>query len=48
MTEDEQKYLKWFFQRADFGPADGDVRLWMEEQYTAQTGNPIPESYKYE
>lgn len=48
MTEQEQAYLLWFFQNADFGPADGDVRLLMEEEYTRKTGEQIPETLKYE
>jgi hypothetical protein len=45
---DERKYLDWFFQNADFGPADGDVRSIMEEQYERETGKPVPTDYHYE
>jgi len=49
---DEQKaeleYLQWFYGNADFGPADGDVRYYMNEQYTKRTGNPVPPGYDEE
>lgn len=49
---DEQKaelnYLRWFHGNADFGPAEGDVRHYLNEQYTAQTGSTVPEGYEEE
>ena len=47
-TATELEYLKWFYHRADFGPADGDVRIWMNEQFEAETGKLIPQGYEYE
>lgn len=38
----EVKYLTWFKQHADFGPADSDVHEAMNEQYTRETGCPVP------
>jgi hypothetical protein len=42
------QYLEWFRNNADFGPADGDVIYGMHEDYTKQTGNPVPEEYAEE
>lgn len=44
----ELEYLRWFFGNADFGPADGDVRYYMNERYTKQTGKPVPDGYSNE
>lgn len=43
----ELEYLKWFFSTADFGPADSDVRMYLEEQFEEETGKTIPEGYKW-
>jgi hypothetical protein len=45
---EEYEYLQWFYQNADFGPADGDVRYYMNEQYTKRTGKPVPAGYDEE
>lgn len=48
MTDEEQaelEYLRWFRANADFGPADGDVQLYMQEQYTIETGEPVPSEW---
>jgi hypothetical protein len=42
----ELEWLKWFFQRADFGPADGDVRYMLEEAFERKTGKRVPKSYR--
>jgi len=44
--KEELEFLRWFYAASDFGPADGDVKDIMKEQYTKQTGNPVPERYK--
>jgi hypothetical protein len=44
----ERSYLDWFFQKADFGPADGDVRQMMQDQYEKETGRTVPLNYKQE
>lgn len=44
----ERKWLIWFFQRADFGPADGDVRQMLQDQYEKETGLTIPKNYRME
>ena len=41
---EEVAYLRYFFQEADFGPADGDVRYIMNENYEGK----IPEGYEHE
>jgi len=45
---DDYEYLHWFRVEADFGPADGDVKAIMDEQYEAETGNPVPENWRRE
>lgn len=47
MTEEEEDrqeldYLRWFCTNADFGPAEGDVRIYMQNEYVSQTGKPVP------
>lgn len=44
----ELEYLKWFYNNADFGPADGDVRHCMDEYFKRQTGKELPEGYESE
>lgn len=41
----ELEYLRWFYQNADFGPADGDVRIYLNEGFIAETGKSIPDGY---
>lgn len=51
MSEEEKnelEFLRWFYCECDFGPAHGDVIYSMNEQYTEETGKPIPEGYEYE
>lgn len=43
----ELEYLKWFYDVADFGPADGDVRYYMNERFMDSTGKNLPEGYNY-
>ena len=47
MDEDVQEYLKWFFINADFGPAHGDVMVWLQERYEHETGKKVPADYDY-
>jgi hypothetical protein len=44
-ADNELKYLKWFYANADFGPADSDVRYYMNKQYIYE-GGVIPDGYK--
>ena len=44
----EVEYLRWFKQNADFGPADSDVHAIMDEQYTKDTGKPVPAGWAQE
>lgn len=37
----ELDYLRFFYMNADFGPADSDVRAWINSKYD----KPIPEGY---
>lgn len=46
-TQIELDYLRWFYQEAYFGPDDGDVRYYMNEQYVI-SGGVIPVGYKDE
>lgn len=46
--ETEVEYLRWFKRNADFGPADSDVHYIMDEQYTEETGRPVPEGWSQE
>jgi len=38
---EELRYLRYFYGEADFGPADSDVRMIINEGYD----KPIPEGY---
>ncbi len=44
-ADNELKYLRWFYENADFAPADDDVRQYMNEQYVRE-GGVIPNGYK--
>lgn len=44
----ELEWLKWFFFYADFGPADSDVRYWMEKRFVEKTGKQLPKGYERE
>ena len=45
--DNELKYLRWFYANADFGPADSDVRYYMNKQYIYE-GGVIPKGYAEE
>lgn len=45
-NKDELEYLRWFYNNADFGPAHEDVIYYMNEQYTDDTGDPVPDGYR--
>ena len=45
---DELEYLRWFYKNADFGPADGDVRFYMEGDFIRETGKKPPNEYLIE
>lgn len=42
----EAEWLTWFAQNADFGPADGDVRQHMREQFEKKTGRLVPRCWR--
>ena len=45
----EIKFLRWFYENCDFGPAHSDVILIMQESFLDEDpDNVIPEGYKYE
>lgn len=46
-ADNELKYLRWFYENADFGPADDDVRQIMNAQYVRE-GGVIPKGYENE
>lgn len=48
MKATELEWLQWFYFEADFGPADGDVRDFIKQQFTRQTGKELPEGYEVE
>ena len=41
----ELEYLKWFRHRADFGPADGDVKAILNKAFMDETGQNLPEGW---
>lgn len=43
-ADNELKYLKWFYENADFGPADSDVRYYLNKQFVKEGGT-IPKGY---
>ena len=38
-------YLSWWHDEADFGPAEGDVRAIMNDEYFEDTGKYPPKGY---
>jgi hypothetical protein len=44
----ELEYLRMFYQYADFGPADGYVRLRINEYIELRSGKSIPSNYRDE
>ncbi len=44
----ELEYLTWFRLNADFGPADGDVKYIMNQQFTEETNKALPEGWEGE
>jgi len=44
----ELEWLKWFYTRSDFGPADDDVVQLLKEQFQQETGLALPEEYEDE
>ena len=50
ITEEQQEeldYLRWFRSNADFGPGDGDVKDWLNEEYMKETGKKLPRGWNY-
>lgn len=43
----ELEWFKWFYQNADFGPADGDVQEGMKARFKRESGKLLPEGYNF-
>ena len=41
----ELEWLRWFARNADFGPADGDVRQSLKEQFMEETAKNLPKGW---
>lgn len=48
MKATELEFFYWFYFNADFGPADSDVRYFIKQQFTKDTGKELPEGYEEE
>jgi len=44
-VKDELEYLRFFYGVADFGPADSDVRYYINKQFMKETGKSLPDGY---
>ena len=44
----ELEWLRYFYDNADFGPADWDVRRIIQENFEHSTGKKLPSDYRYE
>jgi hypothetical protein len=44
----ELEWLKYFYGVADFGPADGDVREIIKDNFRNKTGKKLPKGYDEE
>ncbi len=44
----ELEYLRWFFDKCDFGPAHGDVIYSLNEEFVEETGKLLPKDYSYD
>ena len=43
----EIEFLQWFFQKADFGPAESDVRNYMNQNFMDETEKNLPAGYNF-
>lgn len=43
----ECEWFEWFYQNADFGPADSDVRTILKERFMNETQKNLPNGYNY-
>lgn len=41
----ELEWLLWFYQTADFGPADHEVRDELKQEFMRETGKSLPDGY---
>lgn len=42
------KFLLFFYQNADFGPADTDVQNHLKERFVRETGESLPPGFEIE
>ncbi len=47
MKATECEYFRWFRLNADFGPADGDVKDALNQDFIEETGKDLPEGWDY-
>lgn len=45
---DEHSFLLFFYQEADFGPADSDVREGIKDDFRREFGRDVPEGFRDE
>jgi hypothetical protein len=43
---DDHEWLSWFYAHADFGPADGDVRIHLKQKFMRESGKRLPVGYE--
>lgn len=46
--KDELEFLRWFAANADFGPSEGEVRMFMRKDYERETGKKVPDRWRGE
>lgn len=44
----ELEWLRWFYRNCDFGPADYDVQIGMQENFEEDTKKKVPKDYRYD
>lgn len=47
-TNEELEWLRWFARNADFGPASGDVKALMHDEYEQKTSRKVPAGWRGE
>ena len=43
----EFEYFKWFILNADFGPADSDVRAYLNKRFMTEINKNLPEGWNF-
>lgn len=44
----ELEFLRYFHRNADFGPADSEVRYYINDSFMEESGKRLPEGYETE